>query len=352
MGGVTFFRWHPAKCNNGFASTLPFRHHPATTMFPLKIKQFIKTISAVLTFAFAGSAVAKDSKTLDVYWVDVEGGGGTLIVTPAGESILIDTGMPGGRDPRRLHDAATQIAGVKQIDQPFGFLREAHAVPVTVTEFGMAAGAYPVIFVGDERVSVAVMGVRQGQNLFVKPDGMVEQDFYVPAFVRRYPFVFAADNNSDRLLLCVDREAPMVSDQPEIAFFENGQPSDFTQNAMQFCQEFERQRRQTAEFVKDIDKLGLFAERTASFQPRDQKGNNVGEPQVLAKYWAIDEEKVKQLPDEKLCEMQRNGMLGACTAHSISLLNWSRVINRAMRQQSSDAVQQPQGGSDGPSLQI
>ena len=44
-------------------------------MFPLKIKQFIKTISAVLAFAFASSAVAKDSKTLDVYWVDGEGGG-------------------------------------------------------------------------------------------------------------------------------------------------------------------------------------------------------------------------------------------------------------------------------------
>ena len=82
----------------------------------MKIKQFIKTISAVLALAFAGPAAAKDSGTLDVYWVDVEGGGGTLIVTPAGESILIDTGMPGGRDPGRIHKAATGIAGVKQID--------------------------------------------------------------------------------------------------------------------------------------------------------------------------------------------------------------------------------------------
>ena len=86
------------------------------TIFPMKIRQFIQTISAVLALAVAGPAVAKDSKTLDVYWVDVEGGGGTLIVTPAGESILIDTGMPGGRDPGRIHEVATQVAGVKQID--------------------------------------------------------------------------------------------------------------------------------------------------------------------------------------------------------------------------------------------
>ncbi len=115
-GGATFIRSHPAKHNNGIASTLPFRHHPAMTIFPMKIRQFIQTISAVLALAVAGPAVAKDSKTLDVYWVDVEGGGGTLIVTPVGESILIDTGMPGGRDPGRIHEVATQVAGVKQID--------------------------------------------------------------------------------------------------------------------------------------------------------------------------------------------------------------------------------------------
>ena len=76
-------------------------------MFPMKTRQFIQSISAVLALAVAGPAAAKDSQTLNVYWVDVEGGGGTLIVTPAGESILIDTGMPGGRDPGRIHKAAT-----------------------------------------------------------------------------------------------------------------------------------------------------------------------------------------------------------------------------------------------------
>lgn len=54
--------------------------------------------------------------TFDVYWVDVEGGGGTLMVTPAGESILIDAGMPGERDPGRIHKVATEVAGLKQID--------------------------------------------------------------------------------------------------------------------------------------------------------------------------------------------------------------------------------------------
>src|SRR5688572_33340645 len=66
---------------------------------------------ALLAFLFAGAV----DKRLDVYWIDVEGGAATLIVTPAGESILIDSGNPGGRDPGRIHKSATE-AGLKRID--------------------------------------------------------------------------------------------------------------------------------------------------------------------------------------------------------------------------------------------
>ncbi len=68
-----------------------------------------------LLFFLAGHRSALPAG-LDIYWADVEGGAGTLIVTPAGESILIDTGMPGGRDPSRIHDIASKVAGLKKID--------------------------------------------------------------------------------------------------------------------------------------------------------------------------------------------------------------------------------------------
>ncbi len=64
------------------------------------------------TTAFAGLA----DRTLDIYWVDVEGGGATLIVTPQGESVLIDSGNPFERDPGRIHKLATEVAGLKKID--------------------------------------------------------------------------------------------------------------------------------------------------------------------------------------------------------------------------------------------
>lgn len=68
-----------------------------------------------LIFLAGGVLSRAQDRTLDLYWVDVEGGAATLIVTPEGESILIDTGMPGDRDPNRIARAARD-AGLRQID--------------------------------------------------------------------------------------------------------------------------------------------------------------------------------------------------------------------------------------------
>ena len=263
-----------------------------------------------------------------------------------------DPGLTGNvlfyKNPQPLNPEQHAGLGVKTIDEPFGFLRSAHAVPVTVTEFGMAAAAYPIIFVGQDRTPVAVMGVAEGQNLFVTDNGMTEPDFYVPAFVRRYPFVFANDDQADRLLLCIDRDAPMVTNQPEVPLFENGQPSAFTQNAIEFCKEFERQRRSTAEFTKIISEMDLFEQKSVTFQPRDQQGNEQGEPQKIADYFAIDENKLNALSDEQFKQLRSNGALGAIYAHMISLLNWQRIISRAIQKQTGQAAPAPAPGTPAP----
>jgi competence protein ComEC len=77
--------------------------------------KFIGGIRVSIICALA-AVRAMAAPTLDVYWIDSEGGGSTLIVTPAMESILIDTGNPGGRDSGRIHRVATQVAGITNID--------------------------------------------------------------------------------------------------------------------------------------------------------------------------------------------------------------------------------------------
>jgi len=255
--------------------------------------------------------------------------------TPAAGQPAISGQVLFYKQPQPLSPEDHGGLGVKQVSEPFAFMREAHAIPVTVTEFGLCASSFPVIFVGDERTPVAVMGLRQGQNLYVGADGRVVEDYYVPAFARRYPFVFAADESSDRLILCVDRQAPMVTNQPEVPFFENGQPSAFTNDAIEFCKEFERQRRATTDFVKMIRDLDLFEQKTVTFQPRNPDGSIAGELQKIAEYWAISEERFNQLPDAKYMELKASGAIGAIYAHLVSLLNWQRVVQRAMRMQVS-----------------
>ena len=75
------------------------------------MKSFLAAVLACSLPIFAG----QNDGRLDVIWSDVEGGAGTLIVTPSGESVLIDSGNPGGRDSARIHKAATE-AGLKRID--------------------------------------------------------------------------------------------------------------------------------------------------------------------------------------------------------------------------------------------
>lgn len=70
----------------------------------------------LLVLPMAPLAAGMHNKTLDIYWCDVEGGAATLIVTPAGQSILVDTGMPGKRDPVRIKKLVTETAGLKKID--------------------------------------------------------------------------------------------------------------------------------------------------------------------------------------------------------------------------------------------
>src|SRR5882672_8518036 len=67
-------------------------------------------------FLFSAAVMKASSRTLDIYFIDVEGGAATLIVTPLGESLLIDSGNPGDRDPDRIAHVARDVAGLKQID--------------------------------------------------------------------------------------------------------------------------------------------------------------------------------------------------------------------------------------------
>jgi len=220
--------------------------------------------------------------------------------------------------------------GVNPVERPYAFVGQSHVVPLTVTEFAPAALSYPVIFLGDNKQPVGVMGLRQGENLYVGLDGEFRGEAYIPAYVRRYPFVFANDDAQQRLILCIDRAAPFLSEAGQQPLFENGQPSAYVNQAMEFCNNFEQERVRTDSFVQLLTDLDLFEVKEANFTPRNPDGT-AGEVQKLAEYFAVSEDKLKALPAEKLAELRDNGALGQIYAHLVSLLGWDRLIAMAFQ---------------------
>ena len=99
--------------------------------------------------------------------------------------------------PEPLSAEAHGKLGVTPADKPYAFVAQTNVVPLTVTEFAPAALSYPVIFVGDAKQPVAAMGLNAAENLFIE-DGDFRPDAYIPAYVRRYPFVFANDDAQQR----------------------------------------------------------------------------------------------------------------------------------------------------------
>jgi hypothetical protein len=215
--------------------------------------------------------------------------------------------------------------GVDPVDKPYAFVSQSNLVPLTVTEFAPAALSYPVIFVGDARMPVAVMALRGGENLFVSDAGEFRPEAYIPAYVRRYPFVFANDEEQKRLILCIDRAAPFIKEGGATPLFIDGKPSPYVEQAMEFCNNFEQERQRTDAFVKLLIDLDLLDTREAVFTPRNPDGTAAA-PQKIAEYFAVSEDKLKALPAEKLAELRDNGALGQIYAHLVSLLGWDRLI--------------------------
>ncbi|HEY5072802.1 MAG TPA: SapC family protein [Caulobacteraceae bacterium] len=228
--------------------------------------------------------------------------------------------------PEPLSSATHTGLGLRRLDRPFAFAAGAQAAPLTVTEFPIAALSYPIIFAGERMQPLAVMGVNADRNIFIQADGAFEPGAYIPAYIRRYPFVLAADAAREQLVVCIDRGAPMLGDLPDLAFFDaKGEPTEYTKGCIQFCNDFEVEARRTESFVNMLKDLDLFETRTSTFTPLNPDGTPSA-PQPVAEYFAVSEQKMKALPDEKIRELLDNGAMGHIYAHLASLLGFDRLV--------------------------
>lgn len=225
--------------------------------------------------------------------------------------------------------------GLRRMDKPFGFAARSHVVPLTVTEFPVAALSYPIIFAGERYQPLAVMGINADQNMFIDAEGGFEQGAYIPAYIRRYPFVLANDASREQLVVCIDRDSALLGEDYDLGFFDaNGEATEYTKGCIQFCNDFETEARRTESFVQVLRDLELFETRQTTFTPTNADGTP-GAPQPIAEYSAVSEERIKALGDMKLRELLNNGIIGQCYAHLTSLVGWDRLISLAISRQAA-----------------
>ncbi|MFA7429732.1 MAG: SapC family protein [Rhodospirillaceae bacterium] len=208
----------------------------------------------------------------------------------------------------------------------YGFAAKTNSVPLNGVELAIASKDYPIVFAGsDVNIPVALLGFRADRNEFVESDGQWSSGVYVPAYVRRYPFIFLESPSSDTFALCIDEAAPSVKTGRDNPLFINGQPTDVTKRALEFCQAYQGHHRTTAEFCAAVASAGLLEERRADIAMAS------GEKLSLNGFRVIDEAKFNALPDDVFLQWRAKGWVQLVYCHLLSMNNWGRLIDRTAR---------------------
>ncbi|WP_188860091.1 SapC family protein [Marinobacterium nitratireducens] len=207
----------------------------------------------------------------------------------------------------------------------YSFTAESNSVPITVVEFTAAALEYPIVFAesGDTVLPVAMLGVKAEHNLFVDSSG-AWLGHYIPAFVRRYPFVFSKSEDGDRFYLCVDEEYAGCNTEGrgERLFDSAGERTQYLGNVLNFVQEYQVQFNRTQAFCSKLKELGLLESMQAQLRLPG------GEQLSLTGFQAVSREKLKALPAETLEELVKRDEMELIYTHLLSLRSFTTMAER------------------------
>jgi hypothetical protein len=220
----------------------------------------------------------------------------------------------------------------------FEFSQGINSVPLTAVEFPMAVAEYPIIFTGSpgEIAPAVILGLGESENLFLAPD-FSWMGKYVPAFIRRYPFVFSRAD--DRFLLCVDEKyAGFNRDDLGQKFFNtDGELAPFVQNVLAFVQEYQAQFTRTQMFCAKIEKLGILEPMQAQITIDGVMQN------MLSGFQAVSREKLKALHGDTLAGLAATDELELIYLHLQSMRNFEALRDRlAASRRMAGSVDAPQ----------
>lgn len=201
------------------------------------------------------------------------------------------------------------------------------ALPLSCVEFAAAARDYPIAFVsgnGKTFIAMAIFGLENQQNLFLAPDGSWDGGVYLPAYVRRYPFcmtrVTVSGQEQPERIACVEKHA--INDQGEALHDETGNPLPAWGTRKKLLFEFEADLARTEDMCRVLAGLGVLETFTMQAVP------NTGAPLALTGMYRVSEQKLNDLPAEKLKELAQTGVLARVYCHLLSLANFARLLDR------------------------
>jgi hypothetical protein len=210
----------------------------------------------------------------------------------------------------------------------FGFAAAAQSVPLGLSELEVAAQHYPILFTsGPDPMPVALLGLREGRNLFVAPGGTWLADSYVPAYVRCFPFVFVEDPANKSLFVGMEPDAAALHSGHGTRLFEDGRPTAALNDAIAFCTAYREAVVAAATFGRALEAAGLLEEEEATVN-----FTSGGAARVRG-FKLVKPERLAELDDAKFLDWRRMGWVSAIYAHLYSAGRWARLIELAAPRQ-------------------
>lgn len=216
---------------------------------------------------------------------------------------------------------------IKASDKHLSFARETNSLLLAVTELPLAALDFPCVFVqsGDQHTMVAVVGLRDKDNLYIDAEGRWDPQSYLPAFIRRYPFVLAEQPGSQQVTICVDSAFDGLNEKDGEALFDaEGKDTPYLKQLEKFLLDFHTDMQRTAAFAKRLAELDLLVDRNIDFKLADQRFNLNG-------FKVVDEDRLRKLDAKVIQELFSTGALGWIHAHLLSLNNVNKLATRLSR---------------------
>ena len=218
-------------------------------------------------------------------------------------------------------------------NKDYSFTNKVNSVPLTAVEFLNASVDFPIVFAGDEEsvMPVLLLGLRKSENVFIGADGSWEGK-YLPAFIRRYPFVFSRSEDGEQFFLCIDEAYPGFNQDGDGSGLlnEDGKPSEYTDNVLKFLSQYQSEFQRTQTICKKLKDLNLLERKQVEATLPD------GEKMSLTGFYTVDRARLSTLSSETIVDLVRSGAYELICHHLASLRNFNLLRDRSAESHSED----------------